>query len=908
MNQCLACNEQCPPNSLFCDECRVKFIKRFQPHEEIERPTSQLPEAEPRNLARQEPVMPLHKQLPQNAVLDHSAKDNSSLHHPTVPESEQEKDLSILLPDAWPELENSAMHDVQSDDLIEQSDPLSFRQFPFLSNKGGGPAQKKGIQRSNPGQQSVQPAPITPISHPVNIFRRKRTLRIAIISLALMVVLAIIADIVLASINVTIHRQREATSSLPVITVSPTIAHPGQVVLLQIAHFPSLNDVFLTHDVQEAVRTDTSSPLIQVGPTGSIDVHMLVEDTWASGMHIIDAEDVTTHYTASTILQITGNTQIQPPRLKVSQQTLNMGSDVQGANTIQPVTLHNGGGNTISWFADSNQPWLFTTPAQGVFSDSQGISIAVTRANLSPGTYNGTISLHWNAGSPVLIQITMIVLPFVKQKDTILTAVAPALSFMAVDGSASPADQPVMVSNPGTQPLYWDTTSNPPSVPFNQAMSYMPNSDWLQTVPSSGTIGPGATAQIRVMVHSSILLPGVYSLLLYFSYSHKTPAPFQPVAVSLTVQPRCGVVASMGVMSFSVVAGTSNLNTQSLGLNTTSDCLGVINWQASTSASWLTMTPMHGQLQDDSNVVTTVGIQGKTLQPGTYTGFIVFVAGQRTQTVLVHLNVLPSTTSPSGTQSPGQIPPGNGTALPGTGTPGQGGNATPPPGAPSLNISSQNLNFNAVQGQGNPIAQNETISNNGGGVLNWQVSFDSGTAFWLNLTPMSGSIAALQSTQLAVRINTNGLSTGTYSTQVTVSATDGSGAQVSGSPQFVTVTVRVLQPCTLQVAPNNVTFSVVLLNPNPPDQQVMLSDSGNCAHPVTWFASVDANSRAWLSVKNSAGQDNGSGSPIEIHVNTQGMIVGRYTGHITIEAHDNSGAPLQSSPQTVTVTLSVLQL
>lgn len=314
---------------------------------------------------------------------------------------------------------------------------------------------------------------------------------------------------------------------------------------------------------------------------------------------------------------------------------------------------------------------------------------------------------------------------------------------------------------------------------------------------------------------------------------------------------------------------------------------------------------MRGQLQDNSNVVTTVGIQGNTLQPGTYTGFIVFVAGQRTQTVLVHLNVLPSTTSPSGTQSSGQFPPGNGTAPAGTSTPVS---ATPQPGAPALNISSQNLNFNATQGQGNPTAQNETISNTGGSVLNWQVSFDSGTAFWLNLTPMSGSIAASQSTQLVVHVNTNGLPAGTYSTQVTVTATDGSGAQVSGSPQFVTVTVRVLQPCTLQVAPNNVAFSVVLLNPNPPDQQVMLSESGNCAHPVTWSASVDANSRAWLSVKNSSGQDNGSGSPIEIHVNTQGMIVGRYTGHITIEARDSSGAPLQSSPQTVTVTLSVLQL
>ncbi|MHB8599349.1 MAG: BACON domain-containing protein [Ktedonobacteraceae bacterium] len=911
MNRCLACNEQCPTNSLFCDECRSRFINRFQSHQKIEQPVSQVTELEPYNLASREQVLSHHHQhLPQNAVVDHSPNDNSTIQYPTIPETEQEKDLSYLLPDAWPELENSAMYEVQPDAHIEQSDPLMARHLPFSPNELAQDWQHEA-ESVVPEQQANQFIPFSQFHHTVNIFMRKRTMRIAIILLAVIVVLALIADIVLASMNIAHHTTLATTSSLPLIIVTPTIAHPGQIVLLRINHFPALTDVFLTHDVQEAVRTDTGSPLLQVGPSGSIEVHILVENTWGAGIHTIDAEGVTTHYIASAILQITGNGQIQPPRLALSQTVFNMGSDVQGTNTIQPLALRNAGGNTISWFADSHQPWLFTAPTQGVFSDSQNISIAITRANLSPGTYKGSLSLHWNASNAVTIQITMTVLPFVKQKAIILTAVAPALSFMAVDGSASPGDQIVMVSNPGMQPLKWDTTSNPPSVPFNQAMSYIPNTNWLQTVPSAGTIAPGATAQVRVMVHSQSLLPSAYSLLLHFSYSHKTTAPFQPVAISLTVQPRCGVVASMGVMSFSLVAGASNphnSNTQSLGLSTTSDCLGVTNWQASTSASWLTMTPTRGQLQDDANVVTTVGVQGKALQPGSYTSFIVFVAGQRTQTVLVQLNVLPSSSSPTGMQFPGQIPSGTGTAPAGTSTPAQGGTAIPQPGAPALNISSQNLNFNATQGQGNPPGQNETIVNSGSSTLNWQLSFDSGAAFWLSLTPTSGSIAASQSTQLAVHINTNGLSSGTYSAQVTVTATDSSGAQVSGSPQFFTVTIRVLQPCVLQITPNNVAFSVVLLNPNPPDQRVVLSESGNCARPVSWTAAVDANSTTWLGVNNSSGQDNGSGSPIEIHVNTQGMIVGKYTGYITIYAYGNGGAPVQSSPQTVTVTLSVLQL
>ncbi len=913
MNQCLACNELCATNLLFCDACRVKLLKRFQSNKRTEQPVSQSSEPEPEcfDITKRKQVIPHHHQhLSHNAVVDHLPDDNSTVQYPTIPDSEQEKDLSYLLPDAWPELENSAMYDVQPDAHIEQSDPLMARHLPFPRNEL---AQDWLHEAASvvPEQQAHQVIPFSQFHHAVSIFVRKRTMRIALILLAVIVVLALIADIVLASMNVLHHATLATTSSLPLITVSPTIAHPGQIVLLRINHFPALTDVFLTHDVQEAVRTDTGSPLLQVGPSGSTEVHILVDNNWGAGIHTIDAEGVTTHYTASAILQITGNGQIQPPRLALSQTVFTMGSDVQGANTIQPLALRNAGGNTISWFADSHQPWLFTTPTQGVFSDSQNISIAITRANLPPGTYQGSLSLHWNASNAITIQVTMTVLPFIKQKAIILTAVAPALSFMAVDGNASPGAQMVTVSNPGTQALYWDTTSNQPSVPFNQAMSYIPNANWLQTVPSAGTIAPGAAAQIHVIVHSQTLLPSAYNLLLHFSYSRKTPAPFQPVAISLTVQPRCGVVTSMGVMSFSLVAGASNpsnSNTQSLGLSTTSDCLGVTNWQASTSANWLTMTPTRGQLQNDVNAVTIVGVQGKTLQPGSYTSFIVFVADQRTQTVLVHLNVLPSSSSPTGTQSPGQSLPGTGTAPAGTSTPVQGGTAIPQPGAPSLHISSQNLTFNATQGQGNPPGQNETIVNSGGSTLNWQVSFDSGTAFWLNLTPTSGSIAASLSTQLAIHVNTNALSSGTYSAQVTVTATDSSGAQVSGSPQFFTVTVKVLQPCALQITPNNITFSVVLLNPNPPDQRMMLSESGNCARPVSWTAAVDANSRAWLGVNNSSGQDNGSGSPIEIHVNTQGMIIGKYTGRITIYAYGNGGAPVQSSPQTVTVTLSVLQL
>ena len=124
----------------------------------------------------------------------------------------------------------------------------------------------------------------------------------------------------------------------------PSAVYPGQVVLLRMSNFSTSTHVFLSHDIQEPVRTDVGSSLIQVGPNGDADLHILVEDTWGPGPHIIEGEDVTTHYTASTTIQVMGAGPVQSPHLLVNQSSLNMGADLQGANTIQSLLLHNAGG------------------------------------------------------------------------------------------------------------------------------------------------------------------------------------------------------------------------------------------------------------------------------------------------------------------------------------------------------------------------------------------------------------------------------------------------------------------------------------------------------------------------------------------------------------------------------------
>src|SRR5205823_588569 len=101
----------------------------------------------------------------------------------------------------------------------------------------------------------------------------------------------------------------------------------------------------------EPVQLTAGSALIQVGMNGSADVNMLVDASWGPGFHAIEAEDVMTRYTASATLQIAGAGPTRPSHLLVGVTSLDLGADVQGANTIQRLTLHNSGGGSISWAA-----------------------------------------------------------------------------------------------------------------------------------------------------------------------------------------------------------------------------------------------------------------------------------------------------------------------------------------------------------------------------------------------------------------------------------------------------------------------------------------------------------------------------------------------------------------------------
>jgi hypothetical protein len=100
---------------------------------------------------------------------------------------------------------------------------------------------------------------------------------------------------------------------------------------------------------------------------------------------------------------------------------------------------------------------------------------------------------------------------------------------------------------------------------------------------------------------------------------------------------------------------------------------------------------------------------------------------------------------------------------------------------PILQVSPTSLNFQGEEGGANPEPQPITITNAGGGLLNWTATSD---ANWLMLGADRGSLAAGSSSEVKVFVNISGLPSGTHQGRITVTATE-----AQGSPAFVQVSL-----------------------------------------------------------------------------------------------------------------------
>jgi Viral BACON domain len=166
-----------------------------------------------------------------------------------------------------------------------------------------------------------------------------------------------------------------------------------------------------------------------------------------------------------------------------------------------------------------------------------------------------------------------------------------------------------------------------------------------------------------------------------------------------------------------------------------------------------------------------------------------------------------------------------------------------------------------------------SITNAGGGTLQWTIS--SNTA-WLTVLPQSGSTSTV-GTVITVVANSNGLASGNYTGNITVTA--GSASKV------ITVTMSVAP--VLAVSTTSISLGSILAGAT-----FSITNAGNGT--LQWTTSSDA---TWLTVTPTSGSTTTTGSVINVAVNRNGLTSASYTGNVTVTAGGVS--------KVITVTISV---
>jgi Viral BACON domain/zinc-ribbon domain len=645
--------------------------------------------------------------------------------------------------------------------------------------------------------------------------------------------------------------------------VTPSNVALGTMITLRGTNFSPGGHVGLTRDGNIPILDTDGQSMLVANATGAFSDTVIVNPDWRAGEHLIQAEDGMLHKTAAFAIQVTGNSvSLRPAHLLLSKVSLDLGSGDQTTNSTQTVTLSNVGGGQISWKATATQPWIQFAPLSGTINEGQStaVRIAGARSNLKVGSYSAKVLFTSNAGQATL-STRMVVTPLQAAHEAVLQISPAVLSFTSTDGATNPPAQVVTVSNPGVRPLQW-------SASVGTAGTGGAGGNWLSVSPAADTTLHGQSESVIISVNTASLLPGSYSGIVTFTgqSGELVQGSPQSIFVNLTIFPQCTLQVAPGALSFSSVYQQSGPPAETVNLTVSQSCTTAVAWNiANKPPSWLSLSATSGK----APTTLSVGVVTKGLKPGTYSSTVLFNSQTGTQSLLVTYVV------------------------------GK-------PATPSMSITPASMSFTSVIGQRSSVAQSLTITNSGGGVLNWTAAAATTVGgSWLSVKSMSGTLSGQQSTTVSVAVKLPaGIIPGTYSGTITVSGTDSNGQPVPGGSQMVSVTFVVNAPCTVSASPAALSFVAVAGGQAPAAQTVNITASGTCANPLNWTAAVTGGS--WLTTTSPSGTVSLTApATTNAAVSLSGLQAGNSNATITISATDSVSGATVGSPVVIPVTLSI---
>jgi PKD repeat protein len=487
----------------------------------------------------------------------------------------------------------------------------------------------------------------------------------------------------------------------------------------------------------------------------------------------------------------------------------------------QTYGLTNTGGTTLNWTAAATANWLTLSATSGTLAAGAGTNVTVSvnaNANsLAASTYPDTIEFTnaSNGAGNTSRAVSLTVNPSPGQ-----LAVGPSSDFTSsgyVGGPFSPASQTYGLTNVGGTALSWTATTA---------------ANWLTLSATSGALAPGASINVTVSVNENAdsLPVSAYSDTLGFTNT-SNGAGNTSRAVSLTVNPppaQLAVGPLAGFSSSGYVGGPFSPASQTYGLTNVGGT--ALNWTASVTADWLSLSAAGGTLAAgaSTNVTLSVNANAGSLAISTYFDTVSFTnvnngLGNAADTVTLTVNPLPA-----------QLVVG-----------------------PLSDFSASGI----VGGPFSPACQIYGLTNAGGTSLDWTATI---TAGWLSLSAGGGTLAPGASTNVTVSFSPEAESLPVSFYSDTVSFTNTSNGIGNAAAN---VNLMVLAPAAqLAVGPlSDFSASGYRGGPfSPGSQTYSLTNLGATA--LDWTATVTAD---WLTLSAAGGTlDAGASTNVTLSISS----------------------------------------
>lgn len=305
-----------------------------------------------------------------------------------------------------------------------------------------------------------------------------------------------------------------------------------------------------------------------------------------------------------------------------------------------------------------------------------------------------------------------------------------SLAFAAQQGT-DPAPQAFALQNTGTGDMDWTASDD---------------AAWLELDQTSGTVVSSGSLDITATVATAGLSEGTYNAVVTISGNADNSPQTLAVSLEVTAAPVLTLVSEP--IDLEAVIGVDPPVHEVVIRN---DGGNELTWSASSDVAWMTFSRGSGTLAPGASETDSIAISVEGLALGDYAGTLTFTgnAPNSPQTLGAELSVVES---------------------------------------PSIALSGT-LEFEAYEGD-TPESRQLTVSNDGGGTLNWSVAADEP---WVNLSSTGGTLTAGGGTSFQVTANGSSLAAGTHTAVITVSGNADDSPQTA-DVEFVVVARPDLAP------------------------------------------------------------------------------------------------------------------